>query len=106
MEFLKWSDSRVGTWEGNSFIWKDVFLIDEIIRSGGGNIQSISQIANKLPKKKKRRLITIILGLKNNEYTQSKYKSDDDYKITVEDIKLLIDSRQKIITMVNVKEKK
>lgn len=104
-EFLNWSDVRIGTWNSNPFTWEDVALVDDLVASSGGNLSLAVAKANKLPKKKKLQLIKIILTLQNEEFIESKYKQDKNITIHVDDVKFLLENRNKITAIVEVKNK-
>lgn len=104
-EFLNWSDVRIGTWNSNPFTWEDVALVDDLVASSGGNLSLAVAQANKLPKKKKLQLIKIILTLQNEEFIESKYKQTKNITIHVDDVKFLLENRNKITAIVEVKNK-
>ena len=103
-EFLRWNDSRIGVWNSNPFIWSDVALVEEIISAGAGNVINILNYANKLPKKKKLQLIRIILTLQHKDFIENKYKTNTPISIHIDDIKFLLENRNSINVIAEIKK--
>ena len=91
-----WGDADFA-WNLNEYTWNDVCLVVEV---GGGGHTPNNPYANykKLPQEKKEQFITLILRVKGeDEITQKKSKKD--YKVTAEDIQLVVDVVLKGITV-------
>lgn len=94
-EFLVWNDPRIGFWNNppRNFTWEDVSLITEILTQGGGSFQQTKDYINKqLDKEKKKRLIKIILFIRNPYYQRIVEEKEvrTDIKITNKDLKILL----------------
>jgi hypothetical protein len=101
-EFLSWSDAAIGTWGSSIFTWEEVALVQDIINNGGVDTTSVYNYTNKLSTKKKKKLIKIIVKLKNEEYIKSVYKSDKVVKIDINDIEFLIKNKDQVkVTVIN-----
>lgn len=104
-ELLKWSDVRIGTWEGNSFIWSDISLVEELIQTSSGNIATALDLVKKFPKTKQKQLIKILVTLRGIDFYSEKYKNDSKINITLSDIQFLFENKDRIKPIVNIKVK-
>lgn len=66
--FLDWNDDRVGTWDGNDFVWEFVAIVipDTIPTTGGGSYDESKE------RKKRRQRIKLITFIDNKEITEVK----------------------------------
>jgi len=72
------------TWNDNDFIWQDVYYILEELKKQGGGIESVPTLS----KEKHKKLIKVILTLKNIDYEVKKTEFKK-YKVTIEDLKMV-----------------
>jgi len=84
---IKWNEANF-LWNSNPYTWDDVQLIQEVADQldGGG---SVSKVVDKLPEKKKKKLIRLILKRKGIKM-YDEHKEVKDIEIKVEDVELLI----------------
>lgn len=84
---FKWNTADFA-WDDNPYTWDDAQLIQEIADQldGGG---SVSKVVDKLPEKKKKKLIRLILKRKGIKM-YDEHKEVKDIEIKVEDVELLI----------------
>jgi hypothetical protein len=92
-----------GTWDGFCHLWDDCILI---IGGAGAAPEEAWDAYRKLSRKKKKKVIRVIVTLKGEEFEES--KEVEDYNITVDDIKLLLEEYKKYqeeikITVSNIK---
>ena len=80
-----------GTWGTFCHLWDDCILL---IGGAGIDPQEALKIYQKLDDKKKKKIIKVIVWLKGERFEES--KAIEDYKVTVEDIKLVLERNQKI----------
>lgn len=90
-QHLTWSQSKYPiSWSNNSYIWSDVSIIIEaatVIASGDDEWKKWQQ-HNTV---KKRRLIKLLVTVDAVKYSDQKYKKDD-IMLSVNDVKLLVDT--------------
>ena len=80
------------TWDKAQFTWEETQLIWELtVLTGGGDFD---EEIYKFDAEKKRKIIKLILkvrGMDGDTITEQKIKEIKEYKITAEDIKLVVD---------------
>jgi len=65
--FLDWNDDRVGTWDGNDFVWEFVaIIVEETQITLGGSTQT------DYAKKKEKKRIKLTTFIENKEITEIK----------------------------------
>jgi hypothetical protein len=85
---LNWNECDF-TWAGNDYTWNDVFLVMEVA-SGGVPFETYQA----LPQAKKDHFITLILKVKDQEIKQTKKMKK--YKVTAQDVELVINNVLKV----------
>lgn len=87
--FLNWNQCDF-TWIGNDYTWNDVALVIEVASGGSTPFETYQA----LPQAKKDQFITLVLKVKDQEITQTKKRKK--YKVTAQDIELVISNVLKV----------
>jgi len=85
-------DTTCDNWNSFCYKWDDCTLIEEI-GGAGKPPEEVWNAYKHLDKKKKKKLIKIIVWLKDEIFEEE--KPVEDYNITVDDIKLLLEDYKK-----------
>ena len=94
-------DLTCDEWNKFCYLWNDCVLIIEEISGGGRKPpEEIYETYQKLDIKKKKKLIKVIIWLKGERYEEE--KTVEDYKVTVDDIKLLMEEYNKQKTEIKI----
>ncbi len=86
MEYFTWDDDRLGTWDSLEMNW-EIVLIQDIIQQSASSGLPLEYTLQQLPKKKTKKLLTILVKLNGEEYIEKKYKSEKNIHITVSEFK-------------------
>lgn len=86
MEYLKWDDIRLGTWDSITMNWESV-LIEEIISESVSNGIPLQTVLQQTTPEKTKKLLKILVTVNGQEYVESKYKNDKNIRMSVSDFK-------------------
>lgn len=96
---LAWGEKQYPiNWSNNPYIWSDVYVIIEAIRSTSAGSGGFTKWQKENPIKKKR-LIKLLVTIDDIKYKEEHYVNDDAI-LTIQDIQLL---EKKIITPLGIK---
>lgn len=84
-----WDDAYDICLSDNPYCWEDVFLVEEILVGGGGDVIEAIKKVDKLPEDKKKRFVRLICKVKGIETYSGQKVIKEDIKITAKDIKLV-----------------
>jgi len=94
--YYNWEEVNIN-WESVNLNWEEVgILINDVLPFVGilpvtGKRWYDLKNLNKLPEKKKRKILHIVCKIQGTEFEEYKYKNDEDINITVEHINIIID---------------
>lgn len=101
----KWQETNY-TWANNPFKWSDIAFVEELVAeaegAGGSVYEAIRQQSEKYSPKKKKKFIKLVCIINNIEYSDKKF-ADGDIKVTVDDIKVLVEAVNSVKLKVNIK---
>jgi hypothetical protein len=107
---LYWDDTTDQTWSDTMFTWSDCILIEEAItevQNWSGIVeepnwvkQDLNKIKDDSKKKKKKRLIKLILYVKEQKIVDE--KEIKDMKIDIDDIKIVKETIEKKLKITDV----
>ena len=74
-------------WDSNPYTWDEVYVLIEVIEEAGGLGGPIGPAYERLPEEKKKKLIKLILKVKDEKIEEEKYKQTD-IKVIAKDIEV------------------
>ena len=83
---IKWEKANF-KWNENPHIWN---LVLEIVEAGGGTVEGALKAVEDLDPEKKKRFIKLVCKVKGIETYSGQKTIQDDIKVSVEDIELVI----------------
>jgi len=111
LRYYNWEEVDIN-WESLDMNWEEVGIaIDIVSRFGGGGIPTTDPLndflrmkeVNKLPEEKKRKIIKLACKIAGEEFEYIKYKEkNEDIKVTVDHINIIINKVTKNNIKVNV----
>ena len=88
-KYLTWDQIEyLIQWDSNPYLWEEVYVLIEVIEEAGGEGGPIGPAYEKLPEEKKKKLIKLILKVKEETIEEEKYKQND-IKVIAKDIQLV-----------------
>ena len=87
-KYLTWDQLEyLIQWDANPYTWDEVYVLIEVIEEAGGLGGPLGPTYEKLPEEKKKKLIKLILKVKEEQIEEEKYKQTD-IKVIAKDIQL------------------
>lgn len=88
-KYLTWDQIEyLIQWDSNPYLWEEVYVLIEVIEEAGAEGGPIGPAYEKLPEEKKKKLIKLILKVKEETIEEEKYKQND-IKVIAKDIQLV-----------------
>lgn len=94
MSYINWNDLDELWNSTEEYWWIEAAPVVEVIRHAGIAEQQLAQY-EKLKKEDKRKVLRLIMYYNKLKFQESKEVKEDEYKVTVEDIQMIVEEFEK-----------